>query len=53
MGLFSALIAAPITLTARSLTMANRAMQLVIGILTLGIGAHIIFATAPLALAGQ
>jgi len=53
MGLFSALIAAPITLTARSLSIANRAMQLVIGFLTLGIGARIILANAPLTFAGQ
>lgn len=47
MGLFSAVIAAPITLTARSLTLANRTLQIAIGILTIGIGAHIIVGRWP------
>lgn len=47
MGLFSLLIAAPITLTAKSLTFANRGLQFVIGIGTCLIGARILLETAP------
>lgn len=45
MALLSAIIAAPITLTARSLTFANRAFQIVIGLFTCGIGVRILLET--------
>jgi ABC-type nickel/cobalt efflux system permease component RcnA len=51
MALLSAIIAAPITLTARSLTLANRGLQLAIGIATIAIGAMTVFELAPAALA--
>lgn len=47
MALLSAIIAAPITLTAKSMTLANRAMQGTIGLLTCGIGIQILLAKAP------
>lgn len=53
MGLLSAIIAAPITLTARSLTYANSTLQGVIGIITVVIGLRILFETGPLAFAGS
>ena len=46
MGVLSAIIAAPITLTAKSLTLANRAMQGTIGLLTCAIGIQILIAKA-------
>jgi len=46
MGLLSLLIAAPITLTAQSLTFANRGLQFVIGIATCYIGSRILLETA-------
>lgn len=48
MGLLSAVIAAPVTLTAKSLTIANRALQGAIGVATCGIGFHLLFEKAPL-----
>jgi ABC-type nickel/cobalt efflux system permease component RcnA len=50
MALLSAIIAAPITLTARSLTLANRGLQLVIGLVTIAIGAKTVLDLAPAAL---
>ena len=46
MAVLSAIIAAPITLTAKSLTLANKAMQGAIGILTCAIGIQILIAKA-------
>ncbi len=46
MALLSAVIAAPITLTARSLTFANRALQGVIGIFTCAVGIRILVETS-------
>jgi len=46
MGLLSAVIAVPIAVSARSLTWANRALQIVVGVVTVGIGASTIYATA-------
>lgn len=51
MALLSAVIAAPITLTARSLTFANRALQAVIGIFTCAVGVRILLETAQQAFA--
>ena len=51
MGMLSAIIAAPLTFTARRLTFANSSIQLAIGILTVLVGIRILFETAPLALA--
>jgi ABC-type nickel/cobalt efflux system permease component RcnA len=51
MALLSAIIAAPITLTARSLTFANRTLQIVIGILTCVVGARILVETSHAAFA--
>jgi ABC-type nickel/cobalt efflux system permease component RcnA len=53
MALLSAIIAAPITLTARSLTFANRALQLVIGIMTCGVGISILLETSAKAFASS
>jgi len=50
MGLVSALIALPLSYTARHLTRANTMLQIVIGVLTLGIGAATIHHTAGLLL---
>jgi ABC-type nickel/cobalt efflux system permease component RcnA len=47
MGLLSVVIAAPITLTARSLTVANSALQLAIGALTIAIGVSTLMETTP------
>ena len=46
MGALSALIAVPLVVSARRLTWANRALQGVVGIVTIGIGAMTIYATA-------
>lgn len=46
MGALSALIAVPLVVSARWLTWANRALQGVVGIVTIGIGAMTIYATA-------
>ena len=46
MALLSAVIAVPLTWTARSLTTANRMLQLAIGLATVGVGAHVIYGTA-------
>ena len=46
MGVLSAIIAAPITFTARSLTTVNSALQVVIGLLTFSIGVRILLETA-------
>ncbi len=51
MALLSAVIAAPITLTARSLTFANRALQAIIGIFTCAVGVRILLETAHQAFA--
>jgi len=53
MALLSAIIAAPITLTARSLTFANRALQLVIGVFTCAVGIRILLETYQPAFAGS
>lgn len=45
MGALSAIIAVPLAISARSLTWANRALQVVVGIVTVGIGASTIYAT--------
>lgn len=45
MALLSAIIAAPITLTARSLTFANRAFQIAVGLFTCGVGVRILLET--------
>ncbi len=50
MALLSAIIAAPITLTARSLTFANRTLQIVIGFLTCIVGVRILIETSQQAL---
>jgi len=42
MAALSALIALPLTYTARSLTRANRALQLIVGIATIAIGLSVI-----------
>lgn len=47
MALLSTVIAAPITLTARSLTFANRALQVAIGLFTCGIGLQIVLEKSP------
>lgn len=52
MGLFSAIIAAPITLTAKSLTFANHTLQLAIGFITCGIGTRILLEHGPSLFAG-
>lgn len=52
MALLSAIIAAPITLTARSLTFANRALQLVIGLFTCAIGVRILLESSQQVFAG-
>ena len=46
MALLSAIIAVPLSWTAHSLTTANRALQLAIGLVTIGVGAHVMFETA-------
>ena len=46
MALLSAAIAVPLSWTARSLTTANRMLQLIIGVFTVGIGVRIIYETA-------
>jgi high-affinity nickel permease len=46
MGALSAVIAVPLVVSARWLTWANRALQGVVGIVTIGIGAMTIYATA-------
>ncbi len=51
MAVLSAIIAAPITLTARSLTFANRSLQVVIGLATCAIGIRILLETSPQAFA--
>ncbi len=48
MAVLSAVIAAPITLTARSLTVANTALQGAIGLFTLAIGVRTLFETSGL-----
>lgn len=53
MALLSAVIAAPITLTARSLTFANRALQVVIGIFTCAVGIRIALETFPQGFSGS
>jgi len=45
MGLLSAVIAVPLAVSARSLTWANRALQVVVGFVTIGIGATTIYET--------
>lgn len=45
MGVLSAVIAVPLAVSARSLTWANRGLQLVVGIVTVGIGATTIYET--------
>lgn len=53
MAMLSAIIAAPITLTAQSLTFANRALQGTIGVFTVAIGIHILLETSQQAFAGM
>jgi len=45
MGALSAVIAVPLAISARSLTWANRALQVIVGMVTIGIGASTIYAT--------
>jgi len=45
MGVLSAVIAVPLAISARSLTWANRTLQVVVGMVTVGIGASTIYAT--------
>jgi len=45
MGVLSVVIAVPLAVSARSLTWANRALQVVVGIVTVGIGANTIYET--------
>ena len=45
MAALSAVIAVPLTWSAKSLTVANRALQACIGIVTIAVGARVIFAT--------
>ncbi len=45
MGALSAIIAVPLTISARSLTWANRTLQVAVGMVTVGIGASTIYAT--------
>jgi hypothetical protein len=45
MGLLSAVIAVPLAVSARSLTWANRVLQVVVGLVTIGIGATTIYET--------
>jgi ABC-type nickel/cobalt efflux system permease component RcnA len=52
MALLSAIIAAPITLTARSLTFANKALQGAIGVFTVVVGIRILMDTSQQAFAG-
>jgi len=47
MGVLSAIIAAPVTLAARSLTIANGGLQLAIGVLTIAIGARTLIENGP------
>jgi ABC-type nickel/cobalt efflux system permease component RcnA len=46
MALLSAVIAVPLTWTAGSLTVANRAIQATIGLVTMSVGAHVMIETA-------
>jgi ABC-type nickel/cobalt efflux system permease component RcnA len=46
MGVLSAVIAVPLAVSARSLTLANHILQVIVGIVTVGIGASTIYATA-------
>ena len=46
MGALSAVIAVPLVVSARWLTWANRTLQGVVGVVTIGIGAMTIYATA-------
>jgi len=46
MAALSAVIAVPLTWTAKSLTLANRGLQAFIGLVTVGVGAHVIFETS-------
>ena len=46
MGALSTLIAVPLVVSARGLTLANRALQGIVGIITMTIGAMTIYATA-------
>lgn len=45
MAAFSAVIAVPLTLTARTLTWANRGLQVIAGLLAFGFGLHIMYET--------
>lgn len=45
MGALSAVIAVPLAISARSLTWANRALQVIVGFVTVGIGASTIYTT--------
>jgi len=47
MGVLSLIIAAPITLTARTMTVANSGLQLAIGALTIAIGVHTLMESGP------
>ncbi len=46
MGALSAVIAVPLAISARWLTWSNRALQFCVGVITIGIGAMTIYATA-------
>jgi ABC-type nickel/cobalt efflux system permease component RcnA len=45
MGMLSAVIAVPLAISARSLTWANRTLQVIVGFVTVGIGVSTIYAT--------
>jgi high-affinity nickel permease len=46
MGVLSTVIAVPLAVSARSLTWANRGLQAIVGVVTMGIGAMTIYSTA-------
>lgn len=52
MGVLSAIIAAPITLTARSLTFANRTLQGTVGVFTVAVGVRVLMETSHQTIAG-
>ena len=45
MGLLSTVIAVPIAISARWLTLANRSLQMAVGLVTIAIGVHTIVVT--------
>lgn len=53
MALLSAVIAVPLTWTARCMTIANRSLQAFIGLLTMLVGIHVVYATGGALLGAQ